>query len=65
MNTSKNKKSISVTLTKGLMGMTQIQRRTLAGLGLTRRNPTVVLMNLLAIRGVVKKVITFLEVSES
>jgi len=49
-------KTIKVTLVKGLMGTKQDHRATVRGLGLKRRNHTVVLEDTSAVRGMINKV---------
>lgn len=57
--------TITVTLKKGVIGCTQKQRATVKGLGLTRRGKTRTLKNSPEVRGMIKKVIHLLEISES
>ena len=55
---------LRVTQKRSAIGRPQDQRRTLVGLGLTRREKTVELADTPAIRGMVKKVIHLVEVKE-
>ncbi len=54
--------TITIRLKKGLMGTTQTQRKTVAGLGLKRRNDDKSLENTPSVRGMIKKVIHLVEV---
>lgn len=56
--------SLHLTLKKSPIGRTQAQKATLVGLGLRKINGTVVLEDTPSIRGMVKKVIHLVEVSE-
>lgn len=55
---------LKVTLVRSGIGCTEIQRRTLAGLGLRRLHHSVVQANNPCIRGMVKKVIHLVKVEE-
>ena len=55
---------LRVTLKKSLIGCTQIQRATVAGLGLKRPNQERILDNTPAIQGMVKKVLHLVDVQE-
>ena len=55
---------LQVTLKRSVIGSNQAQRATVRGLGLRRINHTRVLENTPAIRGMVKKVIHLVDVSE-
>lgn len=55
---------LKITLEKGYSGRTQRQRDTLVGLGLTRREKTVIRKNNDAIRGMVDKVAHLVRVEE-
>lgn len=55
---------LQVTLKKSGIGRAQDQRATLRGLGLTKLHKTVVLENTPSVRGMVKKVIHLVEVTE-
>lgn len=57
--------SLTVTLKRSAIGRPQDQRATLKGLGIRRLNQTVVLEDTPSIRGMVKKVIHLLEVTEN
>ncbi len=56
--------TLTVTLRRSAIGRPQDQRATLRGLGLNRLHKTVELENTPSIRGMVKKVIHLVEVSE-
>lgn len=56
--------TLTITLKKSPIGRKFDQRQTLAGLGLTKMHKTVELENTPSIRGMVKKVIHLVEVSE-
>lgn len=55
---------IQLTLKRSPSGRVAAQQATLRGLGLTKMHKTVVLENTPAVRGMVKKVIHMLEVTE-
>ena len=55
---------LQVTLKKSAIGRPEDQRATLRGLGLTKLHKTVVVENTPSIRGMVKKVIHLVEVTE-
>jgi len=55
---------LRVTMKRSGIGKPQDQRRTLKGLGLTKRHKTVELEDTPAIRGMVKKVIHLVDVEE-
>ena len=55
---------LRVTLRRSGIGRPKDQRRTLVGLGLTKREKTVELEDTPSIRGMVKKVIHLVEVEE-
>jgi len=55
---------LKITLDKGYSGRTQRQRQTLRGLGLTKREMTVVRDDSAAIRGMVEKVSHLITVEE-
>lgn len=55
---------LQVTLKNSSIGRPQDQRATLRGLGLTKLHKTVVLENTPSIRGMVKKIIHLVEVTE-
>ena len=57
--------NLTVTLKRSAIGRTQDQRDTLRGLGLRRLHHTVVLADTPSIRGMVKKVMHLVEVSET
>ena len=57
-------KKLQITLKKSVIGSNSAQRATVRGLGLRRINHTRVLENTPAVRGMVKKVIHLVEVSE-
>ena len=57
-------KKLQITLKKSVIGSNQAQRATVRGLGLRRINHTRVLENTPAVRGMVKKVIHLVDVSE-
>lgn len=57
-------KTIKIELKKSFIGMTEKQRDTLRGLGLRKRGRTRTLENTSAVRGMVKKVIQFVEFQE-
>jgi large subunit ribosomal protein L30 len=56
---------IQVTLKRSAIGRPEQQRATLRGLGLNKLHKTVELENTPAIRGMVKKVMHLVEISES
>lgn len=56
--------SIKVTLAKSVIGCTQPQRATLAGLGLRRIGRSRVLENTPAVRGMIKSVLHLVKVEE-
>lgn len=56
--------SLQVTLKRSGIGRPQDQKATLVGLGLNKMHKTVVLENTPSIRGMVKKVIHLVEVTE-
>ena len=56
--------TITVTLKRSPIGTPQDQRATLRGLGLNRLHKSMTLENTPSVRGMVKKVIHLLEVSE-
>ena len=56
---------IEVTLVKSGINRPETQQRTLRGLGLTRMNRTVRLKDTPAIRGMVRKIIHLVKVSET
>ena len=53
---------LKVTLKSSMIGCTQTQRATLKGLGLTKREKSVIVPNTSSFRGMVKKVLHLLEV---
>ena len=55
---------LKVVLKKSLIGATDIQRATVAGLGLKRPNQERILDNTPAIRGMVRKVLHLVDVQE-
>ena len=55
---------LTVKLRRSAIGRPEDQRATLRGLGLTRLNKTVELENTPSVRGMVKKVIHLVEVTE-
>jgi large subunit ribosomal protein L30 len=55
---------IKVTLTRSTIGANARQRATVAGLGLRRVNHSRVLENTPAVRGMIKRVLHLVEVSE-
>lgn len=55
---------LKITLEKGYSGRTDRQRQTLRGLGLTRREKTVIRQDNPAIRGMVQKVAHLVSVEE-
>jgi large subunit ribosomal protein L30 len=57
-------KKLQITLRKSVIGSNVAQRATVRGLGLRRINHTRVLENTPAVRGMVKKVIHLVDVSE-
>ena len=57
-------KKLQITLKKSVIGSNEAQRATVRGLGLRRINHTRVLENTPAVRGMVKKVIHLVDVSE-
>ena len=57
-------KKLQITLKKSVIGSNQAQRATVRGLGLRRINHTRVLENTPAVRGMVKKVIHLVDVSD-
>ena len=57
--------NLTVTLKRSAIGRTEDQRATLRGLGLRRLHQTVVLENTPSVRGMVKKVMHLIEVSET
>jgi large subunit ribosomal protein L30 len=57
-------KKLQVTLKKSVIGSNQSQRATVVGLGLKKLNQTRILNNTPAIRGMVKKVIHLVDVTE-
>jgi large subunit ribosomal protein L30 len=56
--------NLQVTLTRSPIGRPKDQKATLVGLGLSKLHKTVVLENTPSIRGMVKKVIHLVEVTE-
>jgi large subunit ribosomal protein L30 len=56
--------TITVTLRRSLIGATERQRATVAGLGLRHINQTRTLENTPAVRGMIKRVIHLVEVAE-
>lgn len=60
------KKTITIRLNKGLIGCNPIQRATIHGLGLKKREQVRTLENTSCVRGMIKKVLHLVEVlSES
>ena len=57
-------KKLKVTLTRSTIGLTRRQRATITGLGLRRINHSRLLENTPAVRGMVKRVIHLIDVSE-
>ncbi|NCG19747.1 MAG: 50S ribosomal protein L30 [Rhodobacterales bacterium] len=57
-------KKLQITLKRSVIGSNAAQRATVRGLGLRRINHTRVLENTPAVRGMVKKVIHLVDVSE-
>ena len=57
-------KTISVRLKKSVIGCTKKQKDTVAGLGLRKTGTSRTLENTPAVRGMIKKVIHLLEISE-
>jgi large subunit ribosomal protein L30 len=55
---------LQITLKNSAIGRPQDQRATLRGLGLTKLHKTVVLENTPSVRGMVKKIMHLVEVSE-
>lgn len=62
MAATKTQKKITIRLKKGLMGCTDGQRATVAGLGLRHRLHERTLENTSAVRGMIKKVIHLVDV---
>jgi len=56
---------LKITLTRGLSGRCEAHRRVVKGMGLTRLNRSVVLMDTPEIRGMVEKVKFLLRVEEA
>ena len=56
--------TITVTLRRSVIGATARQRATIAGLGLRKVNQTRELENTPAVRGMIKRVLHLVEVSE-
>jgi large subunit ribosomal protein L30 len=59
---SSNKKTITIQLKKGLIACNPVQRATVAGLGLKRREQVRTLENTPAVRGMIKKVLHLVQV---
>jgi len=59
---SSKKRSITLKLKKGTIACNPVQRATVNGLGLKRREQEVTLENTPAVRGMVKKVLHLVEV---
>lgn len=58
------KNTISVKLKKSLIGMTEKQKANIRGLGLKKIGSSRTLENTPSVRGMIKKVITFVEIKE-
>jgi len=56
------KKTITIRLVKGMVSCNPLQRATVAGLGLKRREQVKTLENTPAVRGMIKKVLHLVEV---
>jgi len=65
MNTTAEKKTVTVTLVKSVIGTRESHRATVVGLGLRRLNDTRVLEDTPAVRGMINKVSYLVKVSES
>ncbi len=61
-STKGTKKTITIQLTKGLIACNPIQRATVHGLGLKRREQVRTLENTPAVRGMIKKVLHLVQV---
>lgn len=59
-----DQKMLKVKLTGSAIGCTERQRETLRGLGLTRRERTVIVKDSPSIRGMIRKVAHLIEVAE-
>jgi large subunit ribosomal protein L30 len=59
-----SKKTISIKLKRSTIAATPKQKATIIGLGLRKTGTSKVLVNTSAVRGMIKKVIHLLEVSE-
>jgi large subunit ribosomal protein L30 len=57
-----NKKTITIQLKRGTIACTPMQRATINGLGLKRREQVKTLENTPAVRGMIKKVLHLVEV---
>jgi large subunit ribosomal protein L30 len=58
------KKTITIRLKVGRIGMNPLHRATMCGLGLKKRHASKTLENTPAVRGMIKKVIQFIEIVE-
>ena len=58
------KKTITIRLEKGRIGLTPDQRATMQGLGLKHRHEERTLENTPSVRGMIKKVIQFIQIVE-
>ena len=64
MSAAETKEKLRVKLVKSGIGCPEPQKITLRGLGLTRREKTVVLEDTPAVRGMIRKVIHLVQVEE-
>jgi large subunit ribosomal protein L30 len=58
------KKTITIRLSKGRVGLNPKQRATMQGLGLKHRHQESTLENTPSVRGMIKKIIQFVEIVE-
>ena len=65
MNSTVEKKTVTVTLVKSVIGTRETHRATVRGLGLRRLNDSRVLEDTPAVRGMINKVSYLIKVSEA